>query len=188
MRQQRMAGFMAGAPLSSTESTSIVICRFLAHRGSWWLSGAHRRGRRAEDEPGLSAKAPSTNSIARLPASARTSEILPRHVSVKLRRTMLVNRSMPDCTVIPELVYEDIGEAAQWLCQAFGFSVRWRVGDHRAQIAVGDGAIAITEARVGQGFKSPDDAVFRQPRAGEVSQSILVRVEDAHAHHERARR
>jgi uncharacterized glyoxalase superfamily protein PhnB len=52
---------------------------------------------------------------------------------------------MPPCTVIPELVYEDVGEAIDWLCDRFGFTERWRAGNHRAQLAVGDGAIVVAE-------------------------------------------
>ena len=32
---------------------------------------------------------------------------------------------MPPSTVIPELVYEDVEEAIGWLCDKFGFQVRW---------------------------------------------------------------
>ena len=53
---------------------------------------------------------------------------------------MLVNRSMPSCTVIPVLVYEDVDDAVEWLCDTFGFTVRWRAAEHRAQLAVGGGA------------------------------------------------
>jgi uncharacterized glyoxalase superfamily protein PhnB len=40
---------------------------------------------------------------------------------------MLVNRSMPRCTVIPELASPDVGEAIDWLCNAFGFTLRLRI-------------------------------------------------------------
>ncbi|HJV29545.1 MAG TPA: VOC family protein [Gaiellaceae bacterium] len=77
---------------------------------------------------------------------------------------------MPSCTVIPELGYEDVGEAIEWLSDVFGFKERWRAGNHRAQLAVGDGAIALTE---------------RQPAEG--SRSLMVRVDDADNHCDRAR-
>ena len=54
------------------------------------------------------------------------------------------NRSIPPSTVIPELAYADVREAAAWLCQAFGFVERLRIGDHRAQLTFGDGAIVVT--------------------------------------------
>lgn len=101
---------------------------------------------------------------------------------------MLTNGSVPASTVIPELVYEDVAAASAWLCDTFGFTERLRAGNHRAQLDVGDGAVVLTEQRVGQGFDSPDDAEFRPPRRGEVSHSVMVRVEDADAHHERAAR
>ena len=54
------------------------------------------------------------------------------------------NRSMPRSAVIPVLAYDDVGAAVDWLCAAFGFGERWRAGSHRAQLAVGDGAVAVT--------------------------------------------
>ena len=60
---------------------------------------------------------------------------------------MRSNRSMPSSTVIPELAYPDIEEAATWLGAAFGFTVRLQIGTHRAQLNVGDGAVVLTEWR-----------------------------------------
>jgi uncharacterized glyoxalase superfamily protein PhnB len=88
---------------------------------------------------------------------------------------MLANRSVPRCTVIPELAYADVGEAADWLVKAFGFSVRIRIGNHRIQMNVGDGALVLTERR-----GSEDDGI-------DIAHSVMVRVEDAQAHHDRAR-
>jgi len=42
---------------------------------------------------------------------------------------MLSNRSMPRSIVIPELAYPDIGDAIDWLCKAFGFTLRIRIAD-----------------------------------------------------------
>ena len=92
---------------------------------------------------------------------------------------MITNRSMPRCTVIPELAYPDVGEAIDWLCDAFGFTLRIRIGNHRAQINVGDGAVVLTELHEGDGHDAR--------RGVDVAHSMLVRVEDAHQHHERAR-
>src|SRR5262249_24979114 len=83
------------------------------------------------------------------------------------------NRTMPDCTVIPELVYNDVTAAIDWLCDAFGLVERWRAGDHRAQLSFGRCTVAITEPRTSRAL------------AGQVS--LVVRVPDAGAHHERAR-
>ena len=85
---------------------------------------------------------------------------------------------MPTSTVIPVLVYEDVDEAVEWLCDTFGFQERWRVGNHRAQLTVGDGAVVVGERRVAEALEGNDPTIFRAPRRGEVSHSILVRVED----------
>jgi uncharacterized glyoxalase superfamily protein PhnB len=58
---------------------------------------------------------------------------------------MLANRSMPPCTVIPELAYPDVGTAIEWPCDAFGFTLRLRIGNHRAQLNAGDRAVVLTE-------------------------------------------
>ncbi len=82
----------------------------------------------------------------------------------------VANRSVPAATVIPELTYADVVEAADWLCEAFGFTVRLRIGNHRAQLVYGDGAIIVTDG----GSRAI------------ASQSVLVRVEDVDAHHTQA--
>jgi PhnB protein len=82
------------------------------------------------------------------------------------------NRTMPPCTIIQELVYDDVTEARRWLCDAFGFTERWHAGDHRAQLSLGDSTIAITEPR------------HSRVLAGPVS--LLVRVDDANALRDRA--
>ncbi len=87
---------------------------------------------------------------------------------------MLTNRSMPRSTVIPVLAYEDVVDAVDWLCETFGFTERWRAGNHRAQLHVGDGAVALTEQRV--------DAADTRP----ISHSVMVRIEDVNSHHEHA--
>ena len=51
---------------------------------------------------------------------------------------MLANRSFPRTIVIPELAYPDLTQAIDWLTSAFGFTLRLRIADHRAQLNVGD--------------------------------------------------
>jgi uncharacterized glyoxalase superfamily protein PhnB len=85
---------------------------------------------------------------------------------------MLANRSVPSSTVIPVLVYDDVEAAVEWLCRAFGFSVRWQAGDHRAQLHVGDGAVVVRDR--------PPDVEAGSPVPG-VCSSVLVRVEDVDA-------
>ena len=84
---------------------------------------------------------------------------------------MKPNRSIPAATVIPVLIYPDVREAVALLSAAFGFVERVRIGEnHRAQLRFGDV----------RGDRRP-------PRPGEVTNSVMVRVEDARAHCERAR-
>jgi uncharacterized glyoxalase superfamily protein PhnB len=77
------------------------------------------------------------------------------------------NRSVPSVSVIPELPYADVREAAEWLCRAFGFRERLQIGDHRAQLVYADGAVIVI-------------------RGGAGPSHLLVRVEDADAHRARA--
>jgi uncharacterized glyoxalase superfamily protein PhnB len=58
---------------------------------------------------------------------------------------LATNRTMPACTVLPELVYDDVGEAVRWLGEAFGFATRWQADDHRAQLRAGDCAIVVRD-------------------------------------------
>lgn len=86
---------------------------------------------------------------------------------------MLTNRSIPRCTVIPELAYPDIEQAIEWLCDVFGFTLRLRIGDHRAQLNVGDGAVVVAQRIASSNAANAD--------------SVMVRVEDVDTHCERAR-
>ncbi len=82
---------------------------------------------------------------------------------------MRENRSVPRSCVIPVLAYPDVAAASDWLCAAFGFRERLRIGDHRAQLVYGDGAVILAH-----GEPAPS--------------SVHVRVEDAAAHFRRAKR
>src|SRR5450755_1790123 len=91
---------------------------------------------------------------------------------------MKPNRSIPAATVVPVLIYPDVRAAVAWLTAAFGFAERVRIGeDHRSQLSVGDGAVIIGDVRHDR----------RPPRRGEVTHSVMVRVQNARAHCERAR-
>ena len=69
------------------------------------------------------------------------------------------------------LYYDDPRAAIDWLCRAFGFSLRLRIGDHRIQLNVGDGSVVVTRGQASAG----------------ADHGIMVRVADVHAHHARAR-
>src|SRR5207245_1557810 len=49
---------------------------------------------------------------------------------------MIANRSMPSSTVTPVLVYPDLAQAVDWLCEVFGFTERVRIGSHRSHLGV----------------------------------------------------
>jgi len=76
---------------------------------------------------------------------------------------------MPDCTIIPVMTYDSVPEAIDWLCKCFGFTERWRVGEHRAQISFEGGTIVVTKGEQSK------------------NQSLLVRVKhlDQHFTHSR---
>jgi len=91
---------------------------------------------------------------------------------------MKTNRSIPAATVIPVLIYPDVRAAVAWLSAAFGFEERVQIGEnHRSQMKVGDGAVILGDVRHDR----------RPPRPSESTHSVMVRVEDARAHCERAR-
>jgi uncharacterized glyoxalase superfamily protein PhnB len=94
---------------------------------------------------------------------------------------MKTNRSAPAATIVPILVYEDVGQAIDWLCRAFGFTERLRMERDgvigHAQLAFGDGAIMIGR----QG------GPFRAPQGEAVSAYVHVTVDDADAHCARAK-
>ena len=93
-------------------------------------------------------------------------------------RGLRQNRSIPGAGVVPVLIYPDVRAAVTWLEAAFGFSERLQIGeDHRSQMIAGDGAVIIGDVR--------KDRV--PPRQGESTHSVMVRVDDARAHCERAR-
>jgi uncharacterized glyoxalase superfamily protein PhnB len=73
------------------------------------------------------------------------------------------NASMPQATVIPVLDYEDVLAATTWLCRAFGFTERLRIGTHRIQLDVGAGAVVLA--------KGPGPAA-----EGWSGHSVMVRV------------
>lgn len=82
---------------------------------------------------------------------------------------MIENRSVPSSAVIPVLGYDDVAKASDWLCRAFGFKERLRIGDHRAQLVFGDGAVILI-------------------RGTDVRGAVLVRVADADTHHLQAKK
>ena len=86
---------------------------------------------------------------------------------------------MPDACVIRELAYRDVGEAIRWLCDVFGFSLRLRIANHRAQITVGAGAVVLVAA-------DPRERQLRESFGR--ARGIMARVADVDRHHAQTRR
>ena len=80
------------------------------------------------------------------------------------------NRSIPESVVMPVLVYEDVRAAVAWLGAAFGCVERLRIGEHRAQLALGGGHLVVADG----------------PSTGSARSMVLVRVADVDAHYRRA--
>ena len=85
------------------------------------------------------------------------------------------NRSAPPTSVTPVLSYPDVAAAVEWLTRTFGFTEHVRIGDHRAQLGFGEGALIVADESQGR-RASPSD--------GE-SHSVMVRVDDVDAHFQR---
>jgi uncharacterized glyoxalase superfamily protein PhnB len=105
---------------------------------------------------------------------------------------MITNRSAPNGTIVPSLIYSDLAKAIQWLCDVFGFTERLRVNGAdgtvgHAQLAIGMGGILLGTRRTGQSPGTPDRAEFRPPRPDEVSQVLSIHIDNVDAHHERAK-
>ena len=98
-----------------------------------------------------------------------------------------MNRSMPPGVVIPELAYPDVRAAVDWLCRAFGFAERLRIGNHRAQLSFGEGSVIVTGQRVDPGASSSEAPDARPLPAGGFSHSVMVRVADVDNHYEHAK-
>ena len=88
--------------------------------------------------------------------------------------------------ITPNLFYDDIGAAIEWLAKAFGFETKMSLTGE-------DGAITHAEMFVEDSLvmMSPaaDHASWQAPksRGGSVSQSLYVYVDDVDAHCDRAR-
>jgi uncharacterized glyoxalase superfamily protein PhnB len=96
---------------------------------------------------------------------------------------MVTNRSVPVDTILPHLVYEDVGGALAWLTKVFGFKEHFRYGEpggavQGAQMHLGDAWIMLAVSR--PGCASPS-------RIGHRTQSLTVFVEDVDGLYEKAK-
>lgn len=87
------------------------------------------------------------------------------------------------------LYYKDAVKAIDWLCNAFGFEIRLKIEEggriHHSELVYGDGVVMVGDEQVGV----EKGRMYRSPRsvAGGNTQNMMVYVDDAIAHCERAR-
>jgi uncharacterized glyoxalase superfamily protein PhnB len=96
----------------------------------------------------------------------------------------------PRCS--SSVFYQDAVAAIKWLCDAFGFEVRFQVADkngriEHSELTYGEGIVMVSQ-------EEPDSArrwkaAMRSPRSlgGASTQAIMLYVDDADAHCEHAR-
>ncbi len=87
------------------------------------------------------------------------------------------NASIPPYSVLPVLAYDDVRAAVEWLTRVFGFAERVQIGDHRAQLSTGGGAVIAADATHGRRSPAAEDG---------VTQSVMIRVQDVDAHYRAA--
>jgi uncharacterized glyoxalase superfamily protein PhnB len=95
----------------------------------------------------------------------------------------------------PMLSYEDVGAAADWIAEAFGFKQRERYSDEYGTVThvtmVRDGAVVFL-GYPGRGYRSPRSHAAECEIAREmldtpyIVDGVLVEVDDIDAHFERA--
>jgi uncharacterized glyoxalase superfamily protein PhnB len=88
----------------------------------------------------------------------------------------MMNRSAPTATIVPILIYEDVGQAIEWLCRAFGFEERLR--------AERDGVIGHAQLTVGEGsiMLGRSGGPYRVPHTDEVTAYVHVSVDQVDKH------
>jgi len=96
---------------------------------------------------------------------------------------VIENRSAPPGTVVPRLIYRDVGTAIRWLCGAFGFYERLRTpaeedgSIHHAQLGYGEGALILTA----------DKAFAPAATQAEFRELVMIRVRGIDEHFARAK-
>lgn len=86
------------------------------------------------------------------------------------------NRSAPPATVTPILVYDDVGQAIEFLCRAFGFTERLRA-EYGGSVSHAQLDVAECSIMLGR-----QGGPYRTPPGDTVSAYVLVDVEDVDKH------
>jgi uncharacterized glyoxalase superfamily protein PhnB len=93
---------------------------------------------------------------------------------------MSTNRSAPTATVVPVLIYEDVGKAIEWLCSAFGFKERLRA---ERDGVIGHAQLEVAECAIMLGRQG---GPMKAPAGSGPSQYVVVHVPDVDGRFERA--
>ena len=90
------------------------------------------------------------------------------------------NRSVPAEIVLPHITYENLARAIEWLSRSFGFVEHYRYGQpvSGAQMSLGRALIMVNAVQTGRGSPA---------RAGMMTQSLTVFVEDVDVQFDRAK-
>ena len=88
--------------------------------------------------------------------------------------------------IAPNIFYDDLGSALEWLAKAFGFETRMSMPGPdgtimHAEMQVADSAVMMSPTSAHAAFKSPKSL------GGSVTQGLYVYVDDVDAHCARAR-
>lgn len=86
------------------------------------------------------------------------------------------NRSIPDATFIPVRSYPDLTAAVSWLRDVLGAREHLRIGEHRVQLTVGNGAMVVAAW----------DTAANPATGGRPPAVLMVRVPDVNAAYSRA--
>jgi PhnB protein len=102
---------------------------------------------------------------------------------------------MSEQRVVPMLSYEDVGRAADWIVEAFGFEEIERYEDERTvthvTLKLGDGTVYL--GNPGPAYRGPRrlaetcEAARRMLETPYVVDGVSVEVDDVDGHYERAR-
>lgn len=92
----------------------------------------------------------------------------------------LNNRSVPVDTVLPHVIYQNLGAAIAWLTNAFGFQEYYRYGDGPSGGQIWAGKTAIQVRQAADGERSP-------AQLGHGTQSLTIFVDDVDAHYAHAK-
>jgi uncharacterized glyoxalase superfamily protein PhnB len=96
----------------------------------------------------------------------------------------MTNRSVPVDTVLPHIIYRNVGEAIKWLSGSFGFSEHYRYGD-------ADGQISGAQMRFGNAWMMlrrarPGDATPAELGCGTQSLTVFVDAVESHFEHSKS--